>query len=135
MLERQLMAGDQIPIREHYSVLEDDRGFLWVSSNQGLICFDPETKAHRVFDRSDGLKVMEFNRTSGFEAIDGTLFFGTVGGLLYFHPLDFHPFEDRNGGRLSLRSCNVIDGGTGETRDEWDAWRSGKKLSVRDWPR
>ena len=128
VLERQLMAGDQIPIREHYSVLEDDRGFLWVSSNQGLICFDPETKAHRVFDRSDGLKVMEFNRTSGFEAIDGTLFFGTVDGLLYFHPLDFHPFEDRERGGLCLRSCNVTDGSTGETRDEWDVWRSGKKL-------
>lgn len=38
-----------------YKILEDNNGNLWLSSNSGLMRFNPETKAIRSFTQSNGL--------------------------------------------------------------------------------
>lgn len=73
-----------------HAIIPDDYGFLWCSSDKGLIQFDPRTKRYRVYLSQDGLLVDEFNRISFYkDTLTGALYFGTVNGVLRFHPRDF----------------------------------------------
>ena len=48
-----------------------------------------ETMMTRTYLTEDGLPHNEFNFTAHFQAKDGTLYFGGLGGLISFHPKDF----------------------------------------------
>ncbi|HEV8539083.1 MAG TPA: triple tyrosine motif-containing protein [Bacteroidota bacterium] len=68
-------------------ILEDDSGFLWLSTNGGgLSRFDPKTKTFRNYDVNDGLQSNEFNQIAAFKSTDGEMFFGGVHGLTSFFP-------------------------------------------------
>lgn len=67
-------------------VLPDATGRLWMSSNRGLACFDPERETFDVFGVAHGLQSSEFNSRACFRAPDGEMFFGGVDGLNAFHP-------------------------------------------------
>lgn len=69
-----------------YSILPDNSGRLWMSSNNGLICYDPANGAINRFTNNDGLQSNEFNAGAYFKANDGELFFGGVKGLNAFYP-------------------------------------------------
>lgn len=72
-----------------YGILADDDHNLWMSSNKGLIFFDPKTGRIQNFTPSDGLPAYEFNRYAYSKAKDGSLIFGGVNGLAVFNPADF----------------------------------------------
>lgn len=44
------LAGDII-----YNILEDEHGNLWIATDEGLSKFNPNTKAVKNFNKSDGL--------------------------------------------------------------------------------
>jgi ligand-binding sensor domain-containing protein len=69
-----------------YSILKDRKGNLWISTNQGLSNFNPHTRHFRNFGKAEGLLITEFNSDSYFQAPDGELFFGGVGGMVGFYP-------------------------------------------------
>ena len=69
-----------------YSILEDRKGHFWISTNQGISRFDPRTEQFQIFGPQDGLRIVEFNSDAHFQARDGRMFFGGVGGLISFHP-------------------------------------------------
>ncbi len=78
---------DGLPNEVIYGILEDDSGFLWLSTNKGLAKFDPSSgKAVKVFDMKDGLQNNEFNQNSFFKNKKGEMYFGGIGGLNIFHP-------------------------------------------------
>ena len=69
-----------------YGVLEDSNGYLWMSTNNGIIKYHPETNYAHRFTTKDGLSAMEFN-TNGFHQMeDGRMIFSNVNGLNVFHP-------------------------------------------------
>jgi signal transduction histidine kinase/DNA-binding response OmpR family regulator/ligand-binding sensor domain-containing protein len=70
-------------------IFEDEQQRLWISTNNGINCFDKNTKAIKVYIEKDGLPTYEFNRTANFQRADGTIFFGTIDGVVSFHPKDF----------------------------------------------
>ena len=72
-----------------YKILEDDSGNLWLSSNSGLMRFDPETKQIRIFTQNNGLPSNQFNYKSGYKDKKGRLYFGSLNGLVTFRPSDF----------------------------------------------
>ncbi|MEB2773838.1 two-component regulator propeller domain-containing protein [Algoriphagus sp. D3-2-R+10] len=74
------------PANTYFKILEDNFGSLWLSSNKGLIQFDPETKVMRLYDEKSGLIPSPFNYRSGYKAEDGTMYFGSQGGFISFHP-------------------------------------------------
>ncbi|MFB3131875.1 MAG: two-component regulator propeller domain-containing protein, partial [Rhodothermales bacterium] len=85
------IAAEELPGSVVYSILEDDRGGLWLGTNQGLSHFDPERPTGervRTFTLSDGVGNVEFNRHAAFKHEDGTLFFGGMTGLTFFHDDD-----------------------------------------------
>lgn len=71
-----------------YGIVSDRSGNLWLSTNKGISCFNPELKSFRNFRAKDGLQSDEFNRYAYCANSDGVLFFGGVGGINYFRPED-----------------------------------------------
>ncbi len=72
-----------------YCILEDDNGFLWLSSDYGLMRFDPSTLHVTTFTTLEGLPHNEFNRISSFKSADGQLYFGGLDGIIAFDPNEF----------------------------------------------
>ncbi len=73
-----------------YKILGDNDGNLWLSSNSGLIRFNPETKNIRLFTQNNGLPSNQFNYKSGYKDEKGVIYFGTVKGMVSFLPSEFN---------------------------------------------
>lgn len=82
---KRLTPADGLPSSTTYSILQDPEGGIWLSSQDGLTHFDPESGELRVLDVSDGLQSKEFNISAGFAASDGQLFFGGINGFNAFY--------------------------------------------------
>lgn len=81
-----------LPDNVVYDVLEDSRGYLWFGTNKGLVKFNPETGAVKVFTTSDGLAGNQFNYHAATVGSDGMFYFGGIDGLIAFNPeLDCEP--------------------------------------------
>lgn len=79
---------DGLPNNVVYGILNDDIGNLWLSTNQGLSCFNIRQKRFRNYTTEDGLMGNEFNRGQFYKATSGQLFFGGVDGITWFNPAD-----------------------------------------------
>ncbi|MEQ9403588.1 MAG: ATP-binding protein [Cyclobacteriaceae bacterium] len=77
---------DGLPNDVIYGVLEDENGFLWMSTNYGLSRMDDQTKEFVNIDISYGLQSNEFNTNAYFRSPNGVFYFGGVQGLNYFNP-------------------------------------------------
>lgn len=77
-----------------YGIVEDAKQRLWLSTNEGIVAFDPSTTETVRFKHSDGLQSNEFNTGAYAKLIDGTIAFGGVGGMNLFDPdtlLNYEP--------------------------------------------
>ncbi|NIW46275.1 MAG: hypothetical protein GWN30_16420, partial [Gammaproteobacteria bacterium] len=75
-----------LPNNSVYAILEDDHGFLWLSTNRGISKFDPLNTTFENFDMNDGLQSSEFNYGAHLKSERGGLYFGGVNGFNVFHP-------------------------------------------------
>ncbi|MEI6061213.1 MAG: ATP-binding protein [Bacteroidota bacterium] len=75
-----------LPSNSIRGMLEDSKGLLWVSTNNGLCRFNPETGQSQFFDRLNGLQDMEFNYCSFCETAEGEIFCGSKSGFISFYP-------------------------------------------------
>ncbi|HMD79774.1 MAG TPA: two-component regulator propeller domain-containing protein, partial [Anaerolineales bacterium] len=80
------LEKDGLPNGFVYGILEDDQGYLWMSTNFGISRFDPETKNFRNFTADDGLQSNEFDSYAYAKGRDGEFYFGGINGLTVFHP-------------------------------------------------
>jgi signal transduction histidine kinase/ligand-binding sensor domain-containing protein/DNA-binding response OmpR family regulator len=69
-----------------YGIMEDRKGHLWLSTNNGICEFDPRTKLFKNFGIADGLQGNEFKSNSFYKTVDGEMFFGGVKGFTTFYP-------------------------------------------------
>ena len=79
-------VADGLPGNTIHGILADDRGFLWLSTNNGLARFDSRTEAIRSYGLYDGVQGREFNQWSYYRSPGGKLFFGGTKGLISFEP-------------------------------------------------
>lgn len=88
-------TADGLPNATYYGVIADRHGRLWLSSNQGLLCYDPAQRSSRRYLPVDGLFGNEFNTGAFYQAADGKIWAGGLGGLVVFHPDSIRnlPFE------------------------------------------
>jgi len=68
------------------SVLEDDSGFVWIVSENGISKFNSTLKSFINFSKTDFSRTLSFSEGSGLIKRNGELFFGTNQGVLSFHP-------------------------------------------------
>lgn len=77
-----------LPDKVIYGILDDSEGNLWMSTNQGLCKFDPQTGTVKTYTTADGLQDQEFNSGAYFKSKSGELFFGGLNGFNAFFPED-----------------------------------------------
>ncbi len=78
---------DGLPNNVVYSILPDNHGCLWMSTNKGLSKFNPRTETFVNYDLLDGLQSNEFNAGAYYKSrITGEMFFGGVNGLNCIDP-------------------------------------------------
>ncbi len=84
-----------LPNNAIYGVLVDEEDSVWVSSNRGLARWNPQTRALKTYDISDGLQSNEFNGGARYRAKSGEMFFGGTSGLSAFFPANLkdNPFR------------------------------------------
>lgn len=72
-----------------YRMVEDKDGKLWLTTNKGLVSFQPATGEKHVYTMANGLLSNQFNYQSGLRARDGAIYMGSVDGFIVFHPSAF----------------------------------------------
>lgn len=77
---------DGLPNNVIQAIEEDGHGKLWLSTNKGISRFDPKAITFRNYEIADGLQSNSFNRLASFRNKAGTIYFGGINGLDYFHP-------------------------------------------------
>ncbi|RJE70688.1 two-component regulator propeller domain-containing protein [Reichenbachiella sp. MSK19-1] len=87
------------------SILEDDHGNLWISTNEGISKFDPETRAIRNF--STGLRTNQFNLESCIKTHDGKMHFGGTNGYNSFHPDSI--IDSRQNARVAITNFQIFN--------------------------
>lgn len=78
---------DYLPTDVFFMALQDDFGNMWLSSDMGLIEFNPRKSAVRVFTKANGLLDKEFTKAAVFLR-NGTMAFGSANGFIIFNPRD-----------------------------------------------
>lgn len=80
-----------------HGILKDENGFLWLSTNKGLIKYNPVNHAFHTFYYTNGLQIREFSDDAFYQCTQtGNLFFGGVDGLLFLeknrmNKIDYQP--------------------------------------------
>jgi two-component sensor histidine kinase/ligand-binding sensor domain-containing protein len=86
---QQFKSNDGLTSLVLYRIEEDQSNNLWISSDDGICCFNTLNYQVRNFGLKDGLPHYEFNRTSSFKSEDGKIYFGGINGMVGFDPKDF----------------------------------------------
>jgi ligand-binding sensor domain-containing protein/signal transduction histidine kinase len=88
---------DGLPNNTVYGIFTDEQGYLWFSTNKGIVQFDPkEEKVKSTFDVNDGLQENEFNHGAYWKNSSGYMYFGGIRGLSVFHPSQIETKIDEN---------------------------------------
>lgn len=70
-----------------YSILEDSKNFLWMSTNNGISKFDPKTKTFKNYTQKEGLQHKNFRKYAYHKGKSGLFYFGGIQGFNVFNPL------------------------------------------------
>jgi ligand-binding sensor domain-containing protein/signal transduction histidine kinase/AraC-like DNA-binding protein len=84
-----ITTRDGLPNNVVYKMLEDNSGKLWLTTNNGLSCYNPSTGDIKTYTLDNGLLGNQFNYKSGYKSSDGKLYFGCLNGFISFNPLSF----------------------------------------------
>ncbi|MES2648790.1 MAG: two-component regulator propeller domain-containing protein [Bacteroidota bacterium] len=71
------------------TIIEDDSGKLWISTNNGISCYDPATKKFKNYTSHNGLQAGAFMPRAGIKLPGGELYFGGQNGFNHFNPASF----------------------------------------------
>lgn len=69
-----------------HSIIGDEKGYLWLSTNKGISRFAPRTREFKNYGIYNGLQNPEFIVGSGYKTRDGRILFGGVNGFNIFQP-------------------------------------------------
>ncbi|MEY3368692.1 MAG: hypothetical protein RI973_1847 [Bacteroidota bacterium] len=100
-----------------YAVYPDQRGNLWLSSDNGIICFNKKTGGARSFLEEAGIPHREFNRISHFQDETGRLYFGGLNGIASFHPDSLLALDAQARAPTVVTSIFKFSGKTGQLEE------------------
>ncbi|MEG0518052.1 MAG: two-component regulator propeller domain-containing protein [Bacteroidales bacterium] len=76
-----------IPSNVIYKMIPDN-DFLWISTSNGLIKWQPGKDILKIYDKYDGLQDNQFSPNAGVKMADGTIYFGGINGFNGFKPAE-----------------------------------------------
>jgi diguanylate cyclase (GGDEF)-like protein/PAS domain S-box-containing protein len=77
---------DGLPDNHIWSLLPGDDGRYWISTNDGMAQFDPDSGNFVKYNTALGLPDNEFNEAAAYRHPSGELFFGGIRGVVHFRP-------------------------------------------------
>ncbi|MFD2572728.1 two-component regulator propeller domain-containing protein [Spirosoma soli] len=86
---RQFRRSEGLSNDNIYAIYPDHRGHLWMSSDFGIMQFDPLRLTTQAYLVEDGITHNEFNRIAHFQEKNGRIYFGGLNGITAFDPQDF----------------------------------------------
>ncbi|OEJ98682.1 hybrid sensor histidine kinase/response regulator [Flavivirga aquatica] len=75
---------DGLPNNVIKAILEDESGYLWLSTNKGLSKFNTQKETFKNYDVNDGLQNNEFQELASLKRSNGSLLFGGINGFNVF---------------------------------------------------
>ncbi|MEL6660700.1 MAG: ATP-binding protein, partial [Bacteroidota bacterium] len=105
---QQYTTDDNLSSNILYAILEDRQDRLWISTLTGLSCFDKRSGTIQIYLTEDGLAESEFNRISYFQDLKGKIYFGSIRGVVAFHPDDIPPSKPYDA-KVRLSSVTLYD--------------------------
>ena len=118
-------STEGLPSDKVAAILEDEDGFLWVSTADGqgvtpvngkISRFNPRTESFTNFTSQDGLPNIGFNFNTALKTHDGLMLFGGNGGYTFFDPSDIREPAYRSpkialtGFRIFNEEININEG-------------------------
>jgi len=98
---------DGLPNDTINGMLEDENGYLWISTEKGLSKFDPVKGNFRNYNSSDGLQSNEFNNWAYLELRNGEFLFGGINGFNIFDPLDIN--DNMNVPKVAITNFQIFN--------------------------
>ena len=77
---------DGIASQYLYSIYKDKSNRLWMSSNFGIIRYEPATNTFRTYTTADGTQNFEYNSSCSMQTEEGVIVMGGITGVNYFDP-------------------------------------------------
>jgi signal transduction histidine kinase/ligand-binding sensor domain-containing protein len=75
-----------LPNNSVYAVIPDNKGNIWLPTNNGLAVLNIRTRNIKTFTTDDGLPDNEFNAYASYRAASGNIFFSTLNGIVNARP-------------------------------------------------
>ncbi|MBK8554320.1 MAG: hypothetical protein IPL65_00460 [Lewinellaceae bacterium] len=82
---------DGLPSNMVNSIVEDEHGDLWISTQKGIVRFNPKSQSFLDLGTDDNLKNNQYNPRAALRLISGRLVFGGTNGFSMLSPGDIHP--------------------------------------------
>lgn len=97
---------DGLPSNDVVGIVEDNAGWLWLSTSYGLSHFDKKEEFANYF-YNEGLNNIQFHSKSVHKDSEGIIYFGGSMGLNYFEPEKIAFIEDKEPPKIILESLRV----------------------------
>lgn len=75
-----------LPSNLTYCMLEDKSGKLWISTANGLACFDQGREIFKTYYNFDGTQGNQFHYGASCQDSEGKMYFGGINGMTVFSP-------------------------------------------------
>ena len=88
----ELNINNGLPNNTVYSIIPDNQGMIWISTNKGICQLNPSfigteiSPVNQVLSESSGLVNEEFNTGASHKDENGILYFGGIDGINWFNP-------------------------------------------------
>jgi len=108
-----ITSNDGLPNMYLYNMFKDGDDNFWMSSNQGIIKYNPDNKNFRQYTPIDGVQDYEFNSGTADVNEYGFIAMGGLAGINYFNPKDIS--ENSTPPKVIIQNINI--GGVDYTLD------------------
>lgn len=88
------------------AISQDKQGNIWVSMFSGIACFDVHKQKFYNYDYQSGIPTGNFVEASSATTPDGTIYFGSPGGVCYFSPQFLS--EPKNVSAVQIIACERV---------------------------
>lgn len=128
---RQFRRSEGLSNDNVHAIYADRRGHLWLSSDHGIMQFDPVRFTTRTYFTQDGITHNESNRIAHFQDRSGKLYFGGLNGITSFDPRDFENERPPTVMPVRIVSFRQFDNALGRLNDKTEELTQTQQIIIR----
>lgn len=101
-------TADGLANNASVSILEDDNGLVWISTSNGISCFNTDSQQFVNYTDDDGLSNVQFYWNAAFQSKqNGKLYFGHLKGFSVLKTTKVYPADESN--KVLFTKLNVLN--------------------------